>query len=169
MASNIPKRTSEVGFTSEAIAAWIRSIPLSWIQQWRDNVREEIASQVEGLAWAFGPIVNIESEDSPTAADAGCGCTDGTDPDEPADRGFICPHDPRGFAFSTDADEEIAAKWMDEMTSTRRLDQATYENLANLIRQVRMETVATCTAIVSSADPTQIVDQLKMLNYPESK
>jgi hypothetical protein len=28
----------------------------------------------------------------------GCDCDDGTGPDEPADRGFICPHDPRGIA-----------------------------------------------------------------------
>ena len=27
-----------------------------------------------------------------------CGCDDGTDGDEPSDRGFICPHDPRGFS-----------------------------------------------------------------------
>lgn len=33
-------------------------------------------------------------------AKSSCDCTDGTDADEPADRGFICPHDPEGYSFS---------------------------------------------------------------------
>lgn len=34
--------------------------------------------------------------DAVRALDSTCDCRDGTDPDEPADRGFICEHDPRG-------------------------------------------------------------------------
>lgn len=32
-----------------------------------------------------------------------CGCDDGTESDEPSDRGFICEHDPRGFDAALDA------------------------------------------------------------------
>lgn len=165
MADNIPKRTEEVEFTASAIAAWVRSIPDAWMREWGSKSREEIATQIEGLSWAFGPIIHIDTETSPQYPD--CGCSDGTEPDEPSDRGFICPHDPRGHAFSTDVDEEIAANWIGKMTGARRLDQANYENLADLIRQVRLETISLCIAEISGVDSREAIDRLNKLSYPE--
>lgn len=161
MADNIPKRTEDVELAASAIAAWVRSIPDSWMRDWGSNSREEIASQIEGLAWAFGPILHVESDPKRYP---NCGCTDGTDPDEPSDRGFICPHDPRGFAFSRDADEEMAAKWIGDMTSVRRLDQVTYENLAEFIRRIRMETISVFRTELSNGTS---MEQMERLGYPE--
>lgn len=55
-------RSQVVLETTEAIVAWMRSIPPDRRDDWGLNATEELALQIEGLAWAFGPIVDV-SED----------------------------------------------------------------------------------------------------------
>jgi len=55
-------------------------------------------SEGDTTLWLASSLVSSERP-APPVAWPDCGCTDGTRPDEPSDRGFICPHDPRVAPF----------------------------------------------------------------------
>lgn len=59
MADNVPEKTEAVEATVAAIVAWMRSIPPEWREDWGLNATEELADQIEGLAWMFGPILPV--------------------------------------------------------------------------------------------------------------
>jgi hypothetical protein len=74
---------------AEAEVVMVKADVAKWNLAWHEQ------REATGRAWwsgaAFGNARSV------------CGCTDGTDADEPADRGFICEHAPRGFDAALDA------------------------------------------------------------------
>lgn len=68
--------------------------PFAFEQMWEGSRYKEVCDE-EAVRVGWEMCIKAHY-----LAKSSCDCTDGTDADEPADRGFICPHDPEGYIIS---------------------------------------------------------------------